>query len=227
MRFDEFEGALKHYQNRVQDDQIYASFAKEIESSWPSSEKDTADVLVRFLIKWGRMGRTGVGNLRTEIALVLLKARAGIEAFRPLYLQTCELEEPIVVGNERLLLQNAVLILFEMFSSIGQGFADVGTTKCLHLLAPGFFVIWDNTTRDKVATRYRSMSWTYTRGFLPIVKRDLEELIADITSRFSVSRPNAVNRIQEFGGVSRSAAKRMDEYYFSVHKYGYQHKAVA
>ncbi len=221
MKYDDFEGAMNHYQRRVGDDAVYGRFLVEIERCWANTGADTAEMLVEFLNKWGRMRINVTMGLRQQLASALRQGRLHIDEFRRLRIED-ENAGLISIGDERLRVRTAIVFLFELFGSVGTGFADVATTKALHILAPGYFVIWDNTTRDRVATRYRSFAWTYAEGFLPKVKHDFEELLSDVSAKFAVSRRDAINRIANFGGITRTVAKRMDEYYFAVHKYGYK-----
>lgn len=220
MRYSDFEGGVRCYHQREPGDRVYDGFCLQLQRVWPSAA-DSSEVIIEFLNKWGRMRLPKTRNMQVGLSRALETGRQFITQFRSLRFEETEMDHVLSICDERLRLRTAVVYLFEIFGSIGERFADVATTKTLHLLAPSFFVIWDNTTRDGVAQLFRSKAWTYALGFLPVVKRDVAELLADTQARFSASFGEAVVKLETLQEPKRTLAKRLDEYYFAVHKHGF------
>ncbi|MBI3406249.1 MAG: hypothetical protein HY046_12420 [Acidobacteria bacterium] len=141
--------------------------------------------------------------------------RAYIDLFKLLRIEDVDLNSQIKIGTESVTVTTAVVMMFETFLLTGHKIADVAATKCLHLLSPSFFVIWDNSTRDELTPRSRSYSLRYAAQFLPLVQGHIAELIQDTGEALNLSRPKAIETIERAGPAQRTLAKRIDEYFYT------------
>jgi len=184
---------------------------------WDNLSLDDANKVLDFLNKWGRC------RLSHELAGSLLPSLQTMAMFvKPILNKRIEdttLKEVVRIGRECLMVQRVAHCAFDELASIA-GFGPVPASKTLHVLVPGFFIMWDNA----ISRRYgcRLQGYDYAFKFLPRMQAEIEECVADLKVRLGLNRSQSLKYIRDEGeriwGESRTVAKLVDEYNWTPEK---------
>ncbi len=214
MKYDDFERALKYYAKRTDNDSNYLPYLSRVESGQGNPSLPLVECILDFLNKW-QMRLHKTPELSGRILATIEQAQPYIASLKGLRIEDCNLQSIVEINQEHLCVSTAALYVFEMFYAIGDGFVDVATAKTLHLLAPGFFVIWDTSTQSNLTPARGSFAWRYASVFLPRVQADLEALIKETQVRFGLSQAQTIEKLETLGKNRKTLAKLADEYYYS------------
>ncbi|MBI1749814.1 MAG: hypothetical protein HY234_09065 [Acidobacteria bacterium] len=214
MNFEHFAAAVRFYET-LRYDSVYFRFVDLVDREWPIPSRQLARHIVRFLNKFGMRLRES-DKLLDGIQSAILQALPYLQLLRGWKIEDCDLDATIRVGGDEIPVRKAAQDVFRIFYKVGQGFALVAPAKTMHLLAPNFFVMWDDSTSGKL-TRRRWPYWeSYANVFLPKVQVDLEGLVKETMGRFALSsRRDAIENLQSLPKRTKTMAKLADEYYYS------------
>ena len=111
------------------------------------------DDIIAFLKEWNRRVKINPGKLRRAI----LDTSLILEKLRGFNIVSVDLSSSINIGGQVKTLRDIILELFRTFSRVSEGRANyTGASKILHVLAPTFFVMWDDTIRCAYGCRLKN-----------------------------------------------------------------------
>jgi hypothetical protein len=214
MKFDELKRAVQENHDAFGTSPgalEYASVMDPNHIRWDNLSLDDANKVLDFLNKWGRC------RLSHELAGSLLRSLQTVAMFvKPILNKRIEdtiLKEVVRTGRERLTVQRIAHCAFDELASIA-GFGPVPASKTLHVLVPGFFVMWDNAISRRYGCRLRG--YDYAFKFLPRMQAEIEECVADLKVSLGLNESQSLEYIRDEGarilGESRTVAKLVDEY---------------
>ncbi|SRR5713226_2887784 len=217
--FSDFSKAVQYFQKVEPNDRIYLPHLKRVQGAWRSPSLLLMGDILDFLNKWQmRLNRNP--KLLDCMLEAVKETTPYLMAFQSVNLEECEMDAPIRVGSECPRIDQAALYMFERFCALGYKFADVAAAKTLHLFAPSFFVIWDNTTRFSLAAGRGTAAWVYVRSYLPRVQHDLRCLVKDTSTMFGIDEQSAVEKLVSIVPNRKSLTKLIDEYYWARYTRG-------
>jgi hypothetical protein len=117
--------------------------------------------------------------------------------------------------------------------AVGERFASVASAKTLHMLSPGFFVMWDNSIYEgyrRILPGTGCEAWFYAYEFLPRMQSEVANLIEDGIKETGSSREELLAEIRSgFGSFSaaKTVAKVLDEFNYVMFTKGKLVKLLA
>lgn len=179
--------------------------------NWDNMQSSDLDRVFYFLNVWGncRLKCTKDEFLRGYSRAYLL-----LKPFKNLILEYFnDFEQLIDIETEHIKAKRIINLAYDELMDI-RGFGPVPTSKMFHLLAPSFFVMWDNAISKMYKLRLNG--YNYANMFLPKMQKEIEEAIKDFMEINGLERGAAINSIydelREICGSSRSLAKSIDEF---------------
>jgi hypothetical protein len=124
-----------------------------------------------------------------------------------------DFDQLLDIQNERIDVKKVIHCAFDGLMNI-RGFGPVSTSKTLHLVAPGFFVMWDKEICQSYCLRLNG--YYYANHFMPKMREELEEAINDLMKNRRLDREGAIQHIyretQRIHGMNKTLAKSIDEF---------------
>jgi len=142
------------------------------------NQKDIVTIIEPFLLAWGKMGRV-LGHAGCKHIGNVLKSISGdLFDFRFYYIE----KDLADVNNVAKIFETVMDSTFKSDLGATKRIGPTATSKVLHLIAPDFFVMWDD---DIMKFKYEEP--TYVRGshyekFLSDMKQLLERLNPTVTA---------------------------------------------
>ncbi len=217
LSFSDFAKAVQYFQTVEPNDRIYLPHLTRVQEGWLSPSLSLMGDILDFLNKWQMRLKKNASLLECMLEAVK-ETTPYLTAFQNVKLEECDSGAVIKVNSECPRIDQATLYVFERFCAVGHKFADVAAAKTLHLLAPSFFVIWDNTTHFSLTGNEGTAAWSYVRSYLPRVQRDLRTLISATSEQFAINEGDAVEKLITIAPNRKTLAKLMDEYYWGKYK---------
>lgn len=199
-------------------DADYFAYLNRIQHLKNDGDDTLVHQLIEFLNKWKCRLADGP-PLRRALKEALSDIHAFVTATRQITIEEADLSAYQRVG-ERQVLQLAQIahLCFDRLVAVGKRFSSVASAKTLHMLSPGFFVMWDRSIYEK----YRCIlpgagceAWFYAYEFLPRMQREVANLIEDGMKETGRSREEVLADIRSgFGSFSaaKTVAKVLDEF---------------
>lgn len=214
MKFDELMQAVRQNHDAFGTSSGESEYANVIEPNhirWDALLLDDSGAILDFLNGWGRC-RLNRG-LATSLLQGLMKVATFAKPIRNLRIEETVLAGVVETGSERLSMQRVAHCAFDELANIA-GFGPVPASKTLHVLAPGFFVMWDNAISKTFGCRL--CGYDYAFKFLPQMQIEIGECVADLMKSRALNRDQSLQHIRDEGariwGESRTIAKLVDEY---------------
>lgn len=166
MKYNELINGVKKFHKRFKDSkgerEVYPKHVSSGYINWDNIQHSDEEKNFYFLNTWGRC------RLKCS-QRVFLNGYKGLAHFlKPL--KGLKFEEPddlnalLKIGNEHMVAKRAIHYVFDRLMNI-EGFGPVSTSKTLHLVAPGFLVMWDNAICQKYGLRLNGYNYSYI--FMP------------------------------------------------------------
>lgn len=189
----------------------YANVIEPNHIRWDNLSLDDCGIILDFLNGWGkcRLNR----DLAESLLHNLKRMASFAEPIRNLRIEDTSLEEVVQTGRERLIIQRVAHCAFDELANI-KGFGPVPASKTLHVLAPGFFVMWDNAVSETFGCHL--CGYDYAFRFLPQMQAEIAECVADLMGSRGLNKNQSLQHIRDEGASiwreSRTIAKLVDEY---------------
>ncbi len=107
-----------------------------------------SQVIHEFLNAWG----CRIPNKTTQSAEAMQTALQGLlpylKALEELEIETVNFDQNVVVNGNQSTVNQAIRQCYTILEEVGNRFAATATSKLLHILQPGLFVVWDNPIHD-------------------------------------------------------------------------------
>jgi len=132
-----------------------------------------------------------------------------IDALRNEALWDLDLDEEIMIYNQKQTLGQTIYAVFDAFTNIGYHFSHVAASKLLHQINPFIFMMWDNGIIGHYGVRKNSEDYVYR--FLPLMKEKLNRVIQSYMDDFNVDRTEAVAQLNSYRR-HKTVLKLLDEY---------------
>jgi hypothetical protein len=161
------------------------------------NQKDVQSILNPFLLKWGNMARVLGFAGCIKIGEVLKEMNEELFDVRYYFLQD-DLEK---VSNVAELYDNIMNAQFKSTSGLTQA-GSTAASKALHLIAPDFFVMWDNDIR-----KYSGFGDT---------GKEYQRFMANMKYRIECLNPTVTALSEKFG---KTKTKIIDEYNWFKFRY--------
>ena len=193
MKFDELMQAVQQNHDAFGTSSGKSEYANIIEPNhirWDDLSLDDSGTMLDFLNGWGRcrLNRGLAGSLLHG----LLTVAAFAKPLRNLRIEDSVLAGLVETGPERLSIQRVAHCAFDELANIA-GFGPVPASKTLHVLAPGFFVMWDNAISKTFGCRL--CGYDYAFKFLPQMQTEIAECVADLMKSRELDKSQSLQHI--------------------------------
>lgn len=177
--------------------------------------------IVDFLKEWNR--RIKVDPKKLEEAII--NSEPTLRKLRKHSVVSINLDARIEIDGETKSLHDVVVGLFDLFSKVSKTRKNyTGASKILHVLAPRFFVMWDDTIRCAYGCRIKTpedAGKQYFR-FLKRSQREAREAVGLYWYEHNCSIQEAIKRIREqvYQSGYHTMARLVDLYNFQKYTQG-------